>query len=260
MVQVKTRFRLLSLLLLVIFILSGVLAYRYFFGHKSQGDNEIVTLAPENKPTRILPKESGAIIVPNTDSMIYQDVRFRKVAVKMRPSPEQPLSIIANLSLGSEEIYTDSIDDILNNLDYYEDLYKSEEVDNSSDFSIIMPNKISFEKKLPQKAEIATELQINRVSNKRSDFIKYNKSQDVKGYMLQLGVVPTEMQAEEFWQSMVDKFPDILAKKKLILKKNITNDGKIFYFIMVGYYPSYSSAKYACRNLLNEKGSCIVTK
>lgn len=248
--------------LIFIFVFLG--AY-YFLRQK---EVQIVTIEPEVGPVKVKPEEPGGIVIPNTDSLIYNQEIFNKKRIQILPDPEEPINIPRPVLSNSSEqlIYTDSIDDILNNLERYEKLYS--ELDSKADLTDIevqngivestLDQEVAVNEQINSKKEVNQyDLEIQKVTTKRR-WVKNNISQN--GYLVQLGVAFNENDASNKWQLIKKKHNKLLGKREMILQKGQGSNGKFFYLIMTGYYESFSDAKYVCRQLIAQKQSCIITK
>jgi hypothetical protein len=249
-------------------IFIGIFFGAYYFWYEKEV--QIVTIEPEAGPIKVRPEEPGGIVIPNTDSLIYNQEIFNKKRIQLLPDPEEPINIPRPVLDNSLEqvIYTDSIDDILNNLERYEKLYNelgsntdltNDEVQNGIIESIrtqevAVNEPINSEK---EKEVNPYDLEIQKATTKRR-WIKNNINQN--GYLVQLGVAFNENDASHKWQLIKKKHNKLLGKREMILQKGQGSNGKFFYLIMTGYYESFSDAKYVCRQLIAQKQSCIITK
>ncbi|MCP5370080.1 MAG: SPOR domain-containing protein [Rickettsiaceae bacterium] len=256
----------------LIFIGTFLMLYHFL----SQKEVQIITIEAQIGPTKIRPEEPGGIVIPNTDSLIYNQESFNKKTIKLLPSPENPIEIKrVKLAAPSEGIiYNDSIDDILNNLEYYEKLYseladQSDQSEQDEDNNIITPTNLVAEKhnldnldNVKKSIKLSgSDLEIEQAVSKRRQFTNVNKNNPGKsGYLIQLGVAFNENDAQNKWQLIKKKHYKLLSDNEMILQKRQGTNGKFFYLIMSGYYGSFKDAKYICRQLIAQKQSCIITK
>lgn len=240
----------------------------HYFWHEKEV--RVVTIEPAVGPIKVRPEEPGGIVIPNTDSLIYNQEIFNKKRIQLLPDPEEPINIPRPVldNTSDQLIYTDSIDDILNNLERYEKLYN--EISNNADLTddaaqsgivessetaeLAVNDQVTAEK---EKAVNPYDLEIQKATTKRR-WTKNNINQN--GYLVQLGVAFNENDAANKWQLIKKKHNKLLGKREMILQKGQGSNGKFFYLIMTGYYESFSDAKYVCRQLIAQKQSCIITK
>ena len=166
---------------------------------------QIITIEADVGPVKVRPEEPGGIVIPNTDSLIYNQEIFNKKRIQLLPEPENPINIPRPvLSNSSEQLmYTDSIDDILNNLERYEKLYtelssENDLIDDAAQSRIAesirledVDSQISAEK---EKAINPDELEVQKVTTNRR-WTKNNINHN--GYLVQLSVAFNEMDASQ---------------------------------------------------------------
>lgn len=249
-------------------ILIGSFFSAYYFWYEKEV--QIVTIEPEAGAAKIRPEEPGGIVIPNTDSLVYNQEIFNKKRIQLLPAPEEPINIPRPILDNSSDqlIYTDSIDDILNNLERYEKLYSESSsnadlTDSEGQNGIpesVPTNEIAVNEQINSEDQTGINpynLEIQKATTKRR-WTKNSVNQN--GYLVQLGVAFNENDASNKWQLIKKKHSKLLGKREMILQKGQGNNGKFFYLIMTGYYESFSDAKYVCRQLIAQKQSCIITK
>ncbi|MGC0371485.1 MAG: hypothetical protein DGJ47_000174 [Rickettsiaceae bacterium] len=249
--------------LIVVLCFFIVASFIYFI--YSQKNSVIPTLEEAHGPTKIRPKEAGGIVIPNSDSLIYQDSSHLSKKVVILPSPEQPLDITFNRKRKNEIIYTDSIDDILNNIEYYEQIYVDQPTeDKNAEDDFILPNLISSEKIISDKDPklMVKNTRLNIIRSKEKRFEKLNLKNFVNDnfYKVQISVAFTENSARSKWNQLQQKHIKALLNTNLLLQRAKGINGKIYYLVMAGPYNSLSKAKHVCRQLISNHQNCIVTK
>ncbi|HJK86261.1 MAG TPA: SPOR domain-containing protein [Candidatus Megaira endosymbiont of Nemacystus decipiens] len=244
-------------------ILLFMLFYSFWFSYKKE--HEVVLIKADIAENKKRPQERGGIVIPNTDSFIYNKSGLDRSKIKLLPSPEDPI-FIKRTSDGL--IYVDSIDEILNNLEYYESLYSNDEEDDTlEEDSRILPKQISYKKKRSDDAfeadkPLDTDLIVEKSKERRfiTDTFLVNTNKANKGYKLQLAVVFTEAEGKTKWQEISNKNSKFLGESSLILKRAEGDNGKVFYLVMSGIYNSFNEAQIICRRLISNRQQCIIVK
>jgi hypothetical protein len=252
-------FRIIMILLIT---LIGLFCY-----FKIQNSREIITLAPQEGETKRKPDDPGGIVIPNSDSLVYE--KLQKGAVKNRkinilPEPEEPMDLGPKVE-DKAVIYLDSIDEILANIEYQEE----DVIDNdlAATDELVMPNVIkssmvveSEEEK--KKIEIpGTGLNVVKSVDNRFNFKEISVvSAEDEGYKIQLTTAFSEGDAKKLWQEITKRHGKVLNSANLITKKIDGKNERIFYLVMACTYPSLNHAKLVCNRLASRKQNCIVTK
>lgn len=253
-----------------IFLIWVTFIFVFFGGYYSlyKQPIQIITIEPDIGQTKVKPEEPGGIVIPNTDSLIYNQEIFNKKRIQLLPEPEDPINIPRPVLSNSPEqlIYTDSIDDILNNLEIYEKLHtelssENDLTDEAAQGRIaepIIPEEVALQMSAEKEKVLSSDdLEIQKATSNRR-WTKNNINNN--GYLIQLSVAFNESDASQKWQLIKKKHNKLLGKKEMILQKGQGSNGKFFYLIMTGYYESFSDAKYVCRQLIAQKQNCIITK
>ncbi|PCJ25495.1 MAG: hypothetical protein COA94_06270 [Rickettsiales bacterium] len=110
------RSRILIVTCLSLLIFAGGVAL-YLYPSKS---TEIITLTADTSPTKKKPTDPGGMVLPNSDSLVYEKLKTKVTNRKIRilPEPEAPIEI--RRTLKTEAKFLDSIEEILDNIEYYE--------------------------------------------------------------------------------------------------------------------------------------------
>jgi hypothetical protein len=252
-------FRIIIILLVT---LGGV-----FFYFKIQSSREIVTLSPDEGAAKRKPDDPGGIVIPNSDSLVYE--KLQKSVVKNRkvnilPEPEEPIDL-GQKTEDNPVIYLDSIDEILAKIEY------DDNADPSSPTSdeLVMPNSTkpaeiaqSEEEEKQAIEDIpGTSLNVRKSSDNRFKITEVNVvSPEDDGYKIQLTTAFSEGDAKRLWQEITKRHGKILSGANLITKKIDGKNNHILYLVMAGTYPSLNHAKLTCNRLSARKQNCIVTK
>ncbi len=237
-----------------------------FFYFKIQNSREIVTLSPDEGEIKKKPDDPGGIIIPNSESLVYE--KLQKFVEKNRkinilPEPEAPIDLGRKVE-DSPVIYLDSIDEILANIEYYDE---TEDNNLAITQELVVPKIIkssvvvdSEEEK--QKIDIpGTGLNIIKSSDNRFKVTEVNiGSAEDEGYKIQLTTAFSEGDAKKLWQEITKRHSKVLNGANLITKKVDGKNEHIFYLVMAGTYPSLNHAKLVCKRLASRRQNCIVTK
>ncbi len=249
-------------------ILFAIIVTLYFSPYKR--DQVIVTLVPDKTPVKIKPKYAGGLVLPHSDSLVYNKLKDNSTItskIHVLPNPEKPLEII-NLQKNKTKFF-DSIDKILANIEFYENKILQED-NNIDDLEYIKPNLLiggdtsQDNNNLLENNIIlvpGTALKIIKSEEDRYKMSRVNIVTDQKkGYKLQLSSTYSMPEANKKWKELQGKYPKILQNANLIVKKIEGKNERIFYIVMAGAYPSLNHAKIICKKLLSRKQNCIITK
>lgn len=254
-----------SIIILLLFGLASAVfsVIGYFY---PSNNIDVVTLLPDDLVTKKKPKDPGGLVLPNSDSLVYERLKgdnFTEKKINLLPEPEEPLEIIRKQELTANIL--DSIDEILDNIEYYEDEYISPEKNSTDNLDYVMPNV------LLTKADDKLEENIIRVPGSNLNIMKALEGErklittnvvvkNEKGYKIQLASAYSQNDATKKWQSILQRHKKLLKDANLIIKKIEGKNERIFFLVMAGSYPSLSHAKLLCKQLSRRKQNCIVTK
>jgi hypothetical protein len=254
--------------IIIIFLISLVLVASLGISYLFSSDrNEIVTLSQDEAVIKRKPSDPGGLVIPNSDSLIYETIKggdYKKRKVNILQEPEEPIEISRKQEEGARLI--DSIDEILDNIEYYENEYISTDTPSTNEsIDYVVPNMLlaKIEEK-PDDNNIyvpGTSLNIIRAlegSHKISN--QQVVADEDAGYKIQLSSSYSQNDARVQWQKIQQKHIKILRDANLITKKIDGKNERIFFLVMAGTYPSLSHAKLVCKKLSNRRQNCIVTK
>ncbi len=253
------------IIVLVLFGLSLlVFVVRNYFYSLQSGD--VVTLLPDDSATKKKPKDPGGLVLPNSDSLVYERLKGgkrREKRVNLLPDPEKPIEIIRKQEVKTKLL--DSIDEILDNIEYYENEYIASEKSDKESFGYVVPNILlaKDDSKLDKNSIYVpgTSLNVIKALEGEHKIANYNVvDKEEGGYKIQLASAYSQSDAMKKWQTISQKHRKILNDANLIIKKIEGKNERIFFLVMAGSYPSLSHAKLLCKKLSKRKQNCIVTK
>ncbi|WP_341754862.1 SPOR domain-containing protein [Candidatus Tisiphia endosymbiont of Dioctria rufipes] len=258
------------LLLIILSIISGI-TYLVYTNY-SQNSGQVVTIYPDPSPTKIKPQDSGGIVIPNANNIIYESLQQKKTnkPVILQPEPEKPLNI-AKQKLAESDEELDSIDTILFSI-VETDQAKYEKHKDEEGAETILPNIIKNDlvqkenlieqKSVPivQQSNNKTGLNVIKVteSHRKIDETQLNKSNQ-GSYKIQLASVKSESEANQEGERIKKKYAKILNNTVVNIKKIQSSTGSFFYLVLVGNYQSISQAKAICKKLSDNQQGCIIT-
>ncbi|HJD57390.1 MAG TPA: SPOR domain-containing protein [Rickettsia endosymbiont of Sericostoma sp. HW-2014] len=258
------------LIIIFLSILSAI-TYLVYTNYNQDSGGQVVTIYHDQSPTKVKPQDSGGIVIPNANNIIYENLQQKKISkpITLQPEPEKPLNITKQKSVqGDEDI--DSIDTIL--FDIIEtDQVKHKKLKlskNEDGTEVILPNIIKNE---PVQTESLIEQQPNsnkaglniiKVTEQRrkiDDTQLLNKSNQ-GGYKIQIASVKSESEANQEGERIKKKYAKILNNNTVINIKKIQSDkGSFFYLVLVGNYQNINQAKAICKKLSDNHQACIIT-
>ncbi|WP_341761875.1 SPOR domain-containing protein [Candidatus Tisiphia endosymbiont of Thecophora atra] len=263
-----------TLLLLIIFSIISGITYLVYTNY-SRNSGQVVTIYPDPSPTKIKPQDSGGIVIPNANNIIYESLQQKKTnkPVILQPEPEKPLNI-AKQKLAESDEELDSIDTILFSIvetdqAKYEKhkLSKDEEETETILPNIIKNDLVQKENLIEQKSVPIVQQSNNKAglnvikvteSHRKIDETQLNKSNQ-GGYKIQLASVKSESEANQEGERIKKKYAKILNNTVITIKKVQSDKGNFFYLILVGNYQSISQAKAICNKLSYNQQGCIIT-
>jgi hypothetical protein len=210
---------------------------------------QIVTLYPDKGETKIKPLDSGGIVLPNSNSSIYESFHINntpKKQVVLLPEPEKPIIISAAKDQEDQDIIDQAISSLSTNSLIDQGV-------NHND------NKSNLKGNLPQAKPAQNVLNIITIKqepNKLTDIINNKKLK--KYYKLQLTSVKSRKQGKEEWRILQQKHAKLLGNLQFSLKKMEIEKGKIFYLLLAGKYNTVSEAKLMCKKINRRQQNCVI--
>lgn len=221
-----------------------IISISYLVYHYYDWDNgQIIVIYPDQSPTKIKPQDSGGILLPNANNIIYENLQQKKVSrnVVLQAEPEKPLNITQHkVTDNIDEI--DSIDDILSNIT---------EVDKT-----INPANVATIAQLASTSQAG--LNIVKITETHRKIDEIAPKQRI--YQIQLASVKSESEANQEGERLKKKYPKILDKEIIKIKKVKSDKGNYFYLLLIGDYNNISQAKAVCKKLASYQQNCIIAK
>lgn len=248
------------------FIIFFALFFVWQNGYFSSKHEEVITIVPDAVETKKRPEDPGGIVIPNSDSLVYE--KLRQNAAKPRklnilPEPEEPIYISNLPDNMSEVIFLDSIDKILANIELHE-VSDNEGLDNrdqSAEHVALEAKKDQLDDGRNKIIIPGINLEVIKATENRfnGNGVEIAKNEDA-GYKIQLSVAYSQNDAIILWEEISKRHSRILANSNSIIRKVTGSNNRIFYLIMAGTYPSLEQAKLVCKKLLAHRQNCIVVK
>ncbi len=235
----------------------------YFYSPQAQ---DVVTLLPDDSATKKKPKDPGGLVLPNSDSLVYERLKggkHKEKKINLLPDPEEPIEIIRRQKVKAKLL--DSIDEILDNIEYYENEYIASEKNDIENLDYVVPNVLLLkdDSNLDENSIYVPGTSLNIIKALESEYKIANINvvdEEEGGYKIQLASAYSRNDAMKKWQNISQKHKKILSDANLIIKKIEGKNERIFFLVMAGSYPSLSHAKLLCKKLSKRKQNCIVTK
>jgi hypothetical protein len=235
----------------------------YFYPPQAQ---DVVTLMPDDSATKKKPKDPGGLALPNSDSLVYERLKGGKnkeKKINLLPDPEEPIEIVRKQKVKAKLL--DSIDEILDNIKYYENEYTASEKNDTENLDYVFPNVLLLkdDSNLDENSIYVPGTSLNIIKALESEYKIANVNvvdEEEGGYKIQLASAYSQNDAKKKWQNIYQKHKKILSDANLIIKKIEGKNERIFFLVMAGSYPSLSHAKLLCKKLSKRKQNCIVTK
>lgn len=262
-----------SIVIALVIIGALLLSYYLYTRHILYTNGKDIIIGEEQEEFKRRPIDPGGIIIPHSNSLIYEKLKPANVPeaeINLSSDPEEPLEL-GFRSRANDVAEYDSIDDILAKIDLDgEDKsaanVSSVAVDNTLN---AVPTSIiedggnvdnSTEENMGQAESNIPQLKITRLSGENNKLYKLNKNSADSGYKIQLSSAWSEKEANNEWERIQMRHIKYLKNAQLVIKKVKTNNNRIIYLVMAGNYPSLNQAKLVCKKLVSSKQNCIVTK
>lgn len=200
-------------------------------------NDEVVTIAPTQKPVKVRPENPGGMQIPDQDKVIYsrltQDTIPAKVE-KLFPEEEKPVMPVITEEIPEEKTETDEEVKVVQG----EPLAVEENL-------IVQEEKV--EEKEPQKPEPKKTLP--------------PKTETVKGeWKVQLFSSTDKAKVEKQWKSILQKQKALVSNMPMqIVPAEIPGKGT-FYRLKVGAFETREMANALCVKLKKQKQDCIPSK
>ncbi len=257
-------------LLLMIIIVAAAIGGRFYSNYEKK-NSVVVTLEADNSPTKKKPESPGGMVIPNSDSLVYEKLKsgaLKEQVATIVQGPEEPIEITKT---GFKNNDVHSIDDILANLEKYEDQLledKSLEKAAQEEQGVVMPTDLKktdskeAEESEKQKQNLDSDLNIIKAEDDRYQIEELSNinDQENKGFKVQIAAALSVNSAKKKWLELKKRHGKALNKASFVNQKVSGKNERIFYLVMGGYYPSLNEAKSVCRQLSRRNQHCIVVR
>ena len=200
-------------------------------------NDEVVTIAPTQKPVKVRPENPGGMVIPDQDKVIYsrltQDTIPAKVE-KLFPEEEKPVM---------PEVVTEPVPEVNPEIPVFEEV---EEV-----------QVIQATEPVKEKEEVKKEV-------KKTDPVKQEEKTEVKvpkgEWKVQLFSSTDKAKVEKQWQVISKKQKALVSDMPMrIVPADIPGKGT-FYRLQVGAFETREMANNLCAKLKKQKQDCIPAK
>lgn len=222
----------------------------YYYEYVYMPKQEIPVISADTSTVRIKPEKAGGALMPNTDKLVYENLKPGKIEtpVSLMPEPEEPVIITKD----SEAENNDKIDDIIGNI-LAGSAKSPEEKDETPQTEETQATEEISEK--PQQ-ETKT-LKIIPIEERQNSKRKATEKNHKEYYRIQLVSVRTREDATKEWERIKKLHTKQLSNSDHIIQKvNVDNKG-IFYRLLVGKFQNRSAAKAACKKL-SGMNHCVI--
>lgn len=242
-------------LLLAIGILLALLFIFYYYYHSGNNVN-IVILRPTHTQNKIIANNIAAQPRTDPNSVLYEYFFGKKNLEYSKPRlssiPEEPLPIIQNNFAHAHSNNPDhDIFDILNkNNNPDHDIFNR--------IPILIPALPASYEPIIDKTSTQNDIIITRISSSHPLSLKAKNHKIAQYYYLELSTGLTVAALEAEWKIIKTIHSKILNDELnvYIHKQRVNN--KILYFLRVGKFTDFASARAVCRKLIINKQHCLV--
>ncbi|XVN43408.1 MAG: SPOR domain-containing protein [Candidatus Rickettsia vulgarisii] len=252
-------------IIIILAIITGVL-YWLYNNYDLLYDKEIVTIYPDEAPTKIRPKETGGITIANANNLVYESLEQKKSSkqIILQPEPEKPLNIA---QAKSAEEPVNSVEDIISIIVENDQSNSTKDQDVVAD--IIKDNSVQ-EKETGEQKSVQVDnqptsskegLNIVKVTEQRNINTKQLLSKKKQNdYKIQLASVKSELAANQEVERIKKKYSKIFSKTSFNVKKVRSEKGAYFYSVFAGNYQNIAEAKAVCKKLDTHQECIIINR
>lgn len=260
----------------LISIFSSVIFGYYYYEYKYLPKQEIEIITADEGFSRIKPEKPGGHLVPNTDKLVYNNLKPGKNTentVLIMPDPEEPIKIVQKNNPSDED--NNKIDDIILNILSNSKNTGTQEQNNIEDISSEQPvinngidetNIASLEqnngvetKKHQDEVPISHTKSLNIIQlDEGAKHRKKSSAPNKSYYRLQLASVRTEASAIQELNRLQKIYPKQLGSLTHKVDKVTLENKGVFYRLLIGQFPSFSKAKALCKKMNHTNQSCII--
>lgn len=231
----------------------------YYYEYKYLPKQEIQTITSEYNIVRIKPDKPGGALVPNTDKLVYNNLKPGKNiehSISIMPDPEEPMKIVQKDNIDGDN---NKIDDIILNIISGDDKKKVSENSSESDVvTSIHSNQDVSENILAREENNIKTLNIVPVEGDRKHNNKKNQTSTKTYYRLQLASVRTEASAIKEWSRLKKLYPKQLESLPYKVEKVSVENKGLFYRLLVGKFSNFSKAKAVCKKMSYKYQTCTI--
>lgn len=256
-----------SFRIIIIFVIITGISY-WFYNNYDLYDKEIITIYPDEAPTKVRPKETGGVTIANANNLVYESLGQKKPSkqIILQPEPEKPLNIVQSKSVGEP---VDSVEDIISIIVENDQSSSAKDQDIAAD---IIKDNLDQEKELELEEQKSskidnqfnpdkTGLNIVKVTENRNVNTKQlYRQKNQNDYKIQLASVKSELVANQEVERIKKKYSKILGKTSFNVKKVRSERGVYFYSVFAGSYKNIAEAKAVCKKLDTNQECIIISK
>ena len=241
--EVRSLSRTFWLVLGVVSILAIALVVVLYFLFKTPMENEeIVTIAPTQKPVKVRPENPGGLQIPDQDKVIYSRISQDAIPAKVEklfPDEEKPVMpvVVSDVPDVQEPEVIEKVE--VKVVQASEPLEIKEELSPIKAEEIVLPKQEKVETKVPEKVKIEAP----------------------KGeWKVQLFSSADKAKVEKQWQVISQKQKALVSDMPMqIVPAQIAGKGT-FYRLQVGAFETREMAANLCAKLKKQKQDCIPAK
>ena len=241
--EVRSLSRTFWLILGVVSILAIALVVVLYFLFKTPMENEeIVTIAPTQKPVKVRPENPGGLQIPDQDKVIYSRISQDAIPAKVEklfPDEEKPVMpvVVSDVPDVQEPEVIEKVE--VKVVQASEPLEIKEELSPIKAEEIVLPKQEKVETKVPEKVKIEAP----------------------KGeWKVQLFSSADKAKVEKQWQVISQKQKALVSDMPMqIVLAQIAGKGT-FYRLQVGAFETREMAANLCAKLKKQKQDCIPAK
>jgi len=232
-------------LMVVLIAGAGVGAGWYYFGDKimTGKDGEIPLIRAAETPVKVRPENPGGMAIPDRDKLVYdrmkgEDSETSRIE-RLLPQPEQPLAPPAQVK-EPEPVPEPPVQ-------------VAEQTPAAPE-----PEPAPFPEPAPAPAPQPAPVPEPLTKAEQADI-----ASTVAGlaYRVQLAAVRSEVLAENEWDRLKKKHPDLLGPYSLsVVRIDLGADKGIYYRLRAGPLPGEEQAKALCENLIARKVACLIVR
>lgn len=240
----------------LLFLFFSISASWYYYEYKYLPKQEIETLEADCVSVRIKPDKPGGALVPNTDKLVYDNIKSGKnieSSVSIMPDPEEPMKITQKENALDDD--NNKIDDIILNILSSSEA-KEVKIENTESESVDI---LRDNEEVPVINEESITKKLNIIPVEESSKAKKKSQvQNKTYYRLLLASVRTESGAIKEWHRLKKLYPKHLESLSYKVEKVTVENKGVFYRLLVGSFTNFSKAKALCKKMSHKYQSCTI--